>query len=126
MYKRQQQEMTVSYVGDDDYKDSAATAIITITKGDATVSVNSQKITYGESFETPIFTASPEEAKAIGLIVGITASGEKYASIDLSNVTVNDIAGTNIPIYGNKSIQDVMRSLGMTSIKVGQLPERCV
>lgn len=79
-----QQEMTVSYVGDDDYKDSAATAIITITKGDATVSVNSQKITYGESFETPIFTASPEEAKAIGLIVGITASGEKYASIDLS------------------------------------------
>ena len=87
------------------------------------VSVNSQKITYGESFEAPIFTASPEEAKAIGLIVGITASGEKYASIDLSEVTVNDIAGTDIPIYGKKSVQEVMRSLGMTSIKVGQLPE---
>lgn len=118
-----QQEMTVSYAGDDDYKDSVATATITITKGDATVSVNSQKITYGESFEAPIFTASPEEAKAIGLIVGITASGEKYASIDLSEVTVNDIAGTDIPIYGKKSVQEVMRSLGMTSIKVGQLPE---
>lgn len=118
-----QQELTVSYAGDDDYKDSVATATITITKGDATVSVNSQKITYGESFEAPIFTASPEEAKAIGLIVGITASGEKYASIDLSEVTVNDIAGTDIPIYGKKSVQEVMRSLGMTSIKVGQLPE---
>ena len=118
-----EQELTVSYAGDDDYKDSTAKATITITKGDATVSVNSQKITYGESFQTPIFTASPEEAKVIGLIVGITASGEKYASIDLSNVTINDIAGTNIPVYGNKSVQDVMKSLGMTSIKVGQLPE---
>ena len=38
-------------------------------------------------------------------------------------MTVNDIAGTNIPIYGKKSVQEVMRSLGMTSIKVGQLPE---
>ena len=117
-----ERELTVNYAGDDDYKGSSAQATITITKGDATVSVNSQKITYGESFETPIFAASPEEAKVIGLIVGITASGEKYASVDLSNVTINDIAGTNIPIYGNKSIQDVMRSFGMTSIKVGQLP----
>lgn len=116
-----EQTLTVSYAGDDDYKGSSAQVAITITKGDAKVSVNSQKITYGETFATPVFTASPEEAKVIGLVAGITASGEKYVSMDLSNVTVNDIAGTKIPLYGDLSIQDVMKKMGMTSIKVGDL-----
>lgn len=49
-WKAGEQEITVTYNGNEDYLSSSATTTITIKKGDANVWVNSQNIKYGESF----------------------------------------------------------------------------
>lgn len=121
-----QQTLTVKYLGDDDYNESSEKkTTITITKGDATVSVNSQKITYGDSFEEPIFTVSPEEAGVVGMIAGVTASGETYVSINLSKVSQNKVIQSTIENNFKESltvkdIADKVNSLNESSI-IGEI-----
>lgn len=57
-WKAGEQEITVTYNGNEDYLSSSATTTITIKKGDAKVWVNSQNIKYGESF-SQIFASDP-------------------------------------------------------------------
>lgn len=61
-WKAGEQEITVTYNGNEDYLSSSATTTITIKKGDAKVWVNSQNIKYGESF-SQIFASDPSDIR---------------------------------------------------------------
>ncbi len=105
--------VTVKYPGSEMYKNSELTVEVQIAKGDAKVSVDSQSITYGGSFNQPIVSASPTEAKPVYAIVGIEGDGSSYVSIDFGSITVNDALGGNIPDYvpaewREKPLQDVI------------------
>ena len=84
-----EQTITVTYKGNGDYKTSQAETTIKIVKGDAKVIVNSQKITYGEKFDT-VFSSNPKDAKVIGMIVGIDGNGKSYVALDLSALTADN------------------------------------
>ncbi len=106
------QYVTVKYPGNEDYKNSELTVEVQIAKGDAKVSVDSQSITYGGSFNQPIVSASPTEAKPVYAIVGIEGDGSSYVSIDFGSITVNDALGGIIPDlvpakWREKPLQDV-------------------
>lgn len=118
-----EQTVTVSYKGSDEYRACEATAVINIEKGKASVSVNSQNITYGESL-APVFSATPSDAKVIGIIGGVTGNGALYVSVDASQITINDIAGKDIPVVGNISLQKfITDTLGIKEFKVSQLTD---
>lgn len=118
-----EQTITVSYNGSDEYRACEATAVINIEKGKASVSVNSQNITYGESL-APVFSATPADAKVIGIIGGVTGNGALYVSVDASQITINDIAGKDIPVVGNISLQKfITDTLGIKEFKVSQLTD---
>ena len=118
-----EQTVTVSYKGSDDYKPCEASTVITIEKGKASVTVNSQNITYGESF-APVFSSNPSDAKVIGIIGGVTGNGALYVSVDASQITINDIAGKEIPVIGNLSLQKfITDTLGIKEFKVSQLTD---
>ena len=91
-----EQELTVTFKGNDTYKPATATGKILVTKGDAAVTVHSQTIQYGDRFAAPIFTADPTEAGVVGLIGGVKADGGLFVGID-GNITLNQLLGTNIP-----------------------------
>ena len=91
-----EQDLTVTFKGNDGYKPATATGKILVTKGDAAVTVHSQTIQYGEIFAAPIFTADPAEAGVVGLIGGVKADGGLFVGID-GNITLNQLLGTNIP-----------------------------
>ena len=91
-----EQDLTVTFKGNDAYKPATATGKILVTKGDAAVTVHSQTIQYGEIFAAPIFTADPAEAGVVGLIGGVKADGGLFVGID-GNITLNQLLGTNIP-----------------------------
>lgn len=74
-------------------------------KESAKVIINSQNITYGQTFE-PVFYSEPADAKVFGIISGFDRNGNAYLSIDVSNITLNDIAGTTLPDNGEQSLQD--------------------
>ena len=76
-WKAGEQEITVTYNGNEDYLSSSATTTITIKKGDAKVWVNSQNIKYGESF-SQIFASDPSDAAPLGMIVGIDGNGKSF------------------------------------------------
>ena len=84
-----EQTITVTYKGNGDYKTSHAETTIKIVKGDAKVIVNSQKIIYGEKFDT-VFSSDPKDAKVIGMIVGIDGNGKSYVALDLSALTADN------------------------------------
>ena len=91
-----EQDLKVTFKGNEKYKPATATGKILVTKGDAAVTVHSQTIPYGGSFATPIFTADPTEAGVVGLIGGVKADGGLFVGID-GNITLNQLLGTNIP-----------------------------
>ena len=86
-WKAGEQEITVTYNGNDDYLSSSATTTITIKKGDAKVWVNSQNIKYGESF-SQIFASDPSDAAPLGMIVGIDGNGKSFVGFDVSNIVI--------------------------------------
>ena len=96
MHAAGEQDLTVTFKGNENYKPATATGKILVTKGDAAVTVHSQTIQYGESFAAPIFTADPAEAGVVGLIGGVKADGGLFVGID-GNITLNQLLGTNIP-----------------------------
>ena len=81
-WKAGEQEITVTYNGNEDYLSSSATTTITIKKGDAKVWVNSQNIKYGESF-SQIFASDPSDAAPLGMIVGIDGNGKSFVGFDV-------------------------------------------
>ena len=86
-WKAGEQEITVTYNGNEDYLSSSATTTITIKKGDAKVWVNSQNIKYGESF-SQIFSSDPSDAAPLGMIVGIDGNGKSFVGFDVSNIVI--------------------------------------
>lgn len=99
-WKAGEQEITVTYNGNDDYLSSSATTTITIKKGDAKVWVNSQNIKYGESF-SQIFASDPSDAAPLGMIVGIDGNGKSFVGFDVSNIVIKQkvpVIGTTIEV----------------------------
>ena len=99
-WKAGEQEITVTYNGNDDYLSSSATTTITIKKGDAKVWVNSQNIKYGESF-SQIFASDPSDAAPLGMIVGIDGYGKSFVGFDVSNIVIKQkvpVIGTTIEV----------------------------
>ena len=99
-WKAGEQEITVTYNGNEDYLSSSATTTITIKKGDAKVWVNSQNIKYGESF-SQIFASDPSDAAPLGMIVGIDGNGKSFVGFDVSNIVIKQkvpVIGTTIEV----------------------------
>lgn len=96
-WKAGEQEITVTYNGNEDYLSSSATTTITIKKGDANVWVNSQNIKYGESF-SQVFASDPADAVPLGMIVGIDGNGKSFVGLDTSNVVIKE----KIPVIGTE------------------------
>lgn len=94
-WKAGEQEITVTYNGNEDYLSSSATTTITIKKGDAKVWVNSQNIKYGESF-SQIFASDPSDAAPLGMIVGIDGNGKSFVGFDVSNIVIKK----KVPVIG--------------------------
>ena len=113
-----EQDLTVTFKGNDDYKPATAKGKILVTKGDAAVTVHSQTIQYDDSFAAPIFTADPTEAGVVGLIGGVKADGGLFVGID-GNITLNQLLGTDIPAIGNTSLKTFLA--GQDEIKLGEL-----
>ena len=99
-WKAGEQEITVTYNGNEDYLSSSATTTITIKKGDAKVWVNSQNIKYGESF-SQIFASDPSDAAPLGMIVGIDGNGESFVGFDVSNIVIKQKARDMAIEYGD-------------------------
>ena len=114
-----EQDLTVTFKGNKNYKPATAPGKILVTKGDAAVTVHSQTIPYGGSFVAPIFTADPAEAGVVGLIGGVKADGGLFVGID-GNITLNQLLGTNNPI-GNIPLKNFL--IGQDEIKLGQLTQ---
>lgn len=115
-----EQEITVTYNGNDDYLSSSTTTVITIKKGDASVWVNSQNIKYGESF-SQVFAADPADAVPIGMIVGIDGNGKTFVGFDVSNVVIKQqipVIGTTIEIPLENAILTLVPS---GKVKIGNL-----
>ena len=105
------QYVTVKYKGTEEYQPCKLENVaIKITKGNAKVTVNSQNISYGQTPDT-LVTATPEEAKPIYLISGVDGNGNVYVSIDFKSVTISDLVGKDVPLVGNKPLQDVITGI---------------
>ena len=86
-YKREagDQEITITYKGDETYASSTTTADLTIVKGDAKVKVTSKNVTYGTALQfDQIFAADPAEAGVLGIFVGIDGNGKGRVSFAAS------------------------------------------
>ena len=54
----------------------------------------------------------------------MTGNGALYVSVDASQITINDIAGKEIPVIGNLSLQKfITDTLGIKEFKVSQLTD---
>lgn len=118
-WKAGEQEITVTYNGNEDYLSSSATTTITIKKGDAKVWVNSQNIKYGESF-SQIFASDPSDAAPLGMIVGIDGNGESFVGFDVSNIVIKQ----KVPVIGTIEVpleQAILALVPDGKVNVGNL-----
>ena len=118
-WKAGEQEITVTYNGNDDYLSSSATTTITIKKGDAKVWVNSQNIKYGESF-SQIFASDPSDAAPLGMIVGIDGNGKSFVGFDVSNIVIKQ----KVPVIGTIEVpleQAILTLVPDGKVNVGNL-----
>ena len=119
-WKAGEQEITVTYNGNENYLSSSATTTITIKKGDANVWVNSQNIKYGESF-SQIFASDPSDAAPLGMIVGIDGNGKSFVGFDVSNIVIKQkipVIGTTIEVPLEQAILTLVPD---GKVKVGNL-----
>ena len=114
--------VTLTYKGNDAYKGSTVTANVLVEKADSYAIVNSQNITYGETFE-PVFSSSPLDANVIGIIAGADSSMGGYLSLEASSITLNDLAGTDIPVIGTTSLQKFITDMYGDEFKIRQLTD---
>lgn len=118
-WKAGEQEITVTYNGNEDYLSSSATTTITIKKGDAKVWVNSQNIKYGESF-SQIFSSDPSDAAPLGMIVGIDGNGKSFVGFDVSNIVIKQ----KVPVIGTIEVpleQAILALVPDGKVNVGNL-----
>ena len=118
-WKAGEQEITVTYNGNEDYLSSSATTTITIKKGDAKVWVNSQNIKYGESF-SQIFSSYPSDAAPLGMIVGIDGNGKSFVGFDVSNIVIKQ----KVPVIGTIEVpleQAILALVPDGKVTVGNL-----
>ena len=118
-WKAGEQEITVTYNGNEDYLSSSATTTITIKKGDAKVWVNSQNIKYGESF-SQIFASDPSDAAPLGMIVGIDGNGKSFVGFDVSNIVIKQ----KVPVIGTIEVpleQAILALVPDGKVNVGNL-----
>ena len=118
-WKAGEQEITVTYNGNEDYLSSSATTTITIKKGDAKVWVNSQNIKYGESF-SQIFASDPSDAAPLGMIVGIDGNGKSFVGFDVSNIVIKQ----KVPVIGTIEVpleQAILALVPDGKVTVGNL-----
>ncbi len=118
-WKAGEQEITVTYNGNEDYLSSSATTTITIKKGDAKVWVNSQNIKYGESF-SQIFSSDPSDAASLGMIVGIDGNGKSFVGFDVSNIVIKQ----KVPVIGTIEVpleQAILALVPDGKVNVGNL-----
>ena len=118
-WKAGEQEITVTYNGNEDYLSSSATTTITIKKGDAKVWVNSQNIKYGESF-FQIFSSDPSDAAPLGMIVGIDGNGKSFVGFDVSNIVIKQ----KVPVIGTIEVpleQAILALVPDGKVTVGNL-----
>ena len=118
-WKAGEQEITVTYNGNEDYLSSSATTTITIKKGDAKVWVNSQNIKYGESF-SQIFASDPSDAAPLGMIVGIDGNGKSFVGFDVSNIVIKQ----KVPVIGTIEVpleQAILTLVPDGKVNVGNL-----
>lgn len=118
-WKAGEQEITVTYNGNEDYLSSSATTTITIKKGDAKVWVNSQNIKYGESF-SQIFASDPSDAAPLGMIVGIDGNGKSFVGFDVSNIVIKQ----KVPVIGTIKVpleQAILALVPDGKVNVGNL-----
>ena len=118
-WKAGEQEITVTYNGNEDYLSSSATTTITIKKGDAKVWVNSQNIKYGESF-SQIFAGDPSDAAPLGMIVGIDGNGKSFVGFDVSNIVIKQ----KVPVIGTIEVpleQAILTLVPDGKVNVGNL-----
>ena len=118
-WKAGEQEITVTYNGNDDYLSSSATTTIKIKKGDAKVWVNSQNIKYGESF-SQIFASDPSDAAPLGMIVGIDGNGKSFVGFDVSNIVIKQ----KVPVIGTIEVpleQAILTLVPDGKVNVGNL-----
>ena len=118
-WKAGEQEITVTYNGNEDYLSSSATTTITIKKGDAKVWVNSQNIKYGESF-SQIFASDPSDAAPLGMIVGIDGNGKSFVGFDVSNIVIKQ----KVPFIGTIEVpleQAILTLVPDGKVNVGNL-----
>ena len=118
-WKAGEQEITVTYNGNEDYLSSSATTTITIKKGDAKVWVNSQNIKYGESF-SQIFASDPSDAAPLGMIVGIDGNGKSFVGFDVSNIVIKQ----KVPFIGTIKVpleQAILALVPDGKVNVGNL-----
>ena len=128
-WKAGEQEITVTYNGNEDYLSSSATTTITIKKGDAKVWVNSQNIKYGESF-SQIFASDPSDAAPLGMIVGIDGNGKSFVGFDVSNIVIKKkvpVIGTTIEVPLEQAIltlvPDGKVNVGNLMTVINKLPD---
>ena len=128
-WKAGEQEITVTYNGNEDYLSSSATTTITIKKGDAKVWVNSQNIKYGESF-SQIFASDPSDAAPLGMIVGIDGNGKSFVGFDVSNIVIKQkvpVIGTTIEVPLEQAIltlvPDGKVNVGNLMTVINKLPD---
>lgn len=118
-WKAGEQEIIVTYNGNEDYLSSSATTTITIKKGDAKVWVNSQNIKYGESF-SQIFSSDPSDAASLGMIVGIDGNGKSFVGFDVSNIVIKQ----KVPVIGTIEVpleQAILALVPDGKVNVGNL-----
>lgn len=118
-WKAGEQEIKVTYNGNEDYLSSSATTTITIKKGDAKVWVNSQNIKYGESF-SQIFASDPSDAAPLGMIVGIDGNGKSFVGFDVSNIVIKQ----KVPFIGTIEVpleQAILTLVPDGKVNVGNL-----
>lgn len=128
-WKAGEQEITVTYNGNEDYLSSSATTTITIKKGDAKVWVNSYNIKYGESF-SQIFASDPSDAAPLGMIVGIDGNGKSFVGFDVSNIVIKQkvpVIGTTIEVPLEQAIltlvPDGKVNVGNLMTVINKLPD---
>lgn len=76
-----EQNVKVSYKGNDAYTTTSSNAKVTIEKGDVKVSVPAQNITYGDAVTTPVVTTNPANVDNITVFVGIDGNINGFASL---------------------------------------------
>lgn len=118
-----EQDVTVSYKGADGadgYQPCSATATVMVTKGKASVSVNSQNVTYGDEIEG-LVTATPDDCMPIVIMAGVNGDGEGYIGLDFSSITLNDLAGNDLFLIGNQSLQEFFTGILGDEFSLNQL-----